>query len=420
MRLSRQQKRPYLALLFVLLGLLLFNQTANASNYLQGDTVESSETISNDIFLTGEDIVVAGTVEGDVFAVGNNITIDGIVEGSLFTIGQNITLNGQVDGSVYAAGVTFTLGEDAEIGRSLYYVGVHLGLKQGSSIGQDLNGFMLSARLTGSVGRDIKASIGILDLIQFFLNTTDEEFEGIMVPSNPIVTIDSGETAVTTKSNATKVPANSSALTLQQQEAQADKTANPLNDQLLRLLTQYVSLLIVGSILGWLFPKQLDAWSSQVRKRPVHATGNGFIGYIVGFAATFFLIALMFAIGIGLFKLNLNELAIITWGIGFSSIGLGFSLFIALITYVSKIIVFYVVATMIFAKVIPSANNRRVWPLMLGPLLFVLIRAIPYLGWVVALIVTWMGIGAVWMAYQAQQNANATTAVSQPTEEVKE
>ncbi len=412
MSVSCQKSRPYLAILFVLFTLLLFNQTANAANYLQGDTVQSSETISNNIFLSGEDIRVEGTVEGDVFAVGNNITIDGTVEGSLFTIGQNIAVNGQVDGSVYAAGVTFALDEEAQIGRSLYYVGVHLGMKKGSTIGWDLNGFLLSARITGSVGRDIKASIGILDLIQFFLNTTDEEFESILVPENMVVTGDDADTAVSTKSSPTKVPTNSSALTRQQQEERANQAANAFNEQLTAILIQYVSLLIVGAILIWLFPKQLDAWGFHVRDLPVHATGNGFIGYIVGFAATFFLIVFMFAIGIGLFRLNLDQLATISWGIGFSGIGLGFFLFIALITYVSKLIVSFVAATMIFEKILPAATHRRIWPMMLGPLLFVLIRAIPYFGWVVGLIVTWMGIGAVWMAYKAGKNKEeAVTAV---------
>jgi len=410
MGVSRQQLRPYLAILFVLFGLLLFNQTANAGNYLQGDTVQSSETISNDIFLNGENIVVAGTVEGDVFAVGNNITIDGTVEGSLFTIGQNIVINGRVDGSVYTAGVTFALGEDAEIGRSLYFIGVHLGLKNGSSIGRNLSGFLLSARITGSVGGEIKASIGILDLIQFFLNTSDEEFDSILVPENPFITTGTNNTGVSAKSGSTKIATNSTQKTLQQQELPDN---NRLNDQLLALLTQYVSLLIVGSILGWLFPKKLDAWSFQVRSRPLPATGHGFVGYIIGFAATFFLIALMFATGIGLFKINLDNLALLSWGIGFSSIGLGFSLFIALIAYVSKIIVSCVAATMLLEKVLPNAANRRIWPLTLGLLLFVLIRAIPYFGWVVGLIVTWMGIGAVWIAYQASRTETVTAVVTE-------
>ncbi len=412
MNVSRQKLRPYLAALFVFLALIIFNSTVNAANYLQGDTVQSSETISNNVFLSGEDIQVAGTVEGDVFAIGNNITIDGTIEGSLFAIGQNITINGQVDGTVYAVSVTFTLGEAAAIGHSLYFVGVHLGLLDGSSIGWDLNGFMLSARLVGSVNRDFRASIGLLDLFQFFLNTTDDEFEGVLVPQETFAASAIGrEKAVSAKSRPTKIPANSSALTLQQQEPQTNPTTNEI---LLAMLTQFVSLLIVGTILIWLFPRQFDGWRLQARNRPIHAVGNGFVGYIVGFAATFFLIALMVAIGIGLFKVSLDELALISWGVGFSSIGLGFSLFVMLVAYVSKLIVFSVAATMLFEKILPGAAHRRLWSVLLGSLLFVLLRAVPYLGWAVAFITTCIGIGAVWMAYQARQNRETvavTTAV---------
>ena len=415
-----KNKRPFVVLIALLVGLFLFNQNVKADNYLQGDTVESSETISNDIFLNGEEIRLEGVVEGDVFAIGNNIVIDGTVEGSLFTIGQNITVNGAVDGSVYGAGVTFTLGEDAQIGRSMYWVGVHLGLKNGSEIGWDLNGFMMSARLIGSVGRDIKASIGILDLIQFFLNTTDDEFEGVLAPEKTVVAGNEVDTAVSSSTKETiptKMPDSLHASqTLQQQEdAQA---SNATQEQLMAMLTLYVTLLIIAAILGWLFPKQLDAWAFQLRDRPIHAAGNGFIGYFMGFISIFFLIALLIAIGLGLFRINLNDLAWLSWGIGFSTIGLGFSLFLALIAYVSKIIVFYTAGTMIFEKVFPAGNSRRAFPLILGLLLYVLLRAIPYFGWALAMIVTWMGIGAVWMAYQAGKQENGTpTAPASPEPE---
>ncbi len=407
---TQRRLRPLFALLTVLLGLFLFNQNVQAAPILQGDTVQNDETINNDVFLNGENIVVDGAIEGDLFAVGNNITINGTVEGSVVAIGQNITVNGKVDGSVYATGVTFTLGEDARIRRSLYWIGVHLGLKKGSEIEWDLNGFMLSARLAGRVGRDIKASIGILDLIQFFLNTTDSEFEGVLLPeNNQLVTIPT-ENSVVSKDDltATKLPAATNTTQTAQQQA-ANATGQ---EMLITMLTQYVSLLIVAGILAWLFPKKLDAWSNQARRFPLLATGQGFMGYFVGFIATFFLITFVFALGLGLFKFNLNELAMLTYGIGFSSIALGFSLFIALIAFVSKVIVAYVVGTMILEKLLPAATRRRVFPLLLGLIIFVLLRAIPYFGWITTLIVTWMGMATVWMSWQA--NRNGDTAVSIP------
>lgn len=414
MDMKEKSLRPFILFLALLSALFLFTQSVKADNYLQGDTVASSETISNDIFLNGEEIQLEGTVEGDVFAIGNNIIIDGTIEGSLFTIGQNITVNGAVDGSVYGAGVTFTLGEDAQIGRSMYWVGVHLGLKNGSQIEWDLNGFMLSARLIGSVGRDIKASIGILDLIQFFLNTSDDEFEGVLVPEKRFVMRVNGETAVVGKETApTKRPESIHASqTLQQQEE--DLASNQTQEQITAILTLFASLLIISGILALLFPKPLDAWAYQLRNRPVHAAGHGFIGYFMGFISIFFLIALLIAIGLGLFRLNLNDLAWLSWGIGFSTIGLGFSLFLALIAYVSKIIVAYVAGKMILEKILPSANKRRAFPLILGLLLYVLLRTIPYFGWAAGLIITWMGIGAVWMAYQAGK-INGGNQITPPT-----
>jgi hypothetical protein len=74
----------------------------------------------------------------------------------------------------------------------------------------------------------------------------------------------------------------------------------------------------------------------------------------------------------------------------------GLGLFIAI---GSKIIVVYVAATWLFGMFI---QRRSFWvnllALLAGTIVYALLRAIPYAGWIIDLLVTSAGMGAAWLA----------------------
>jgi hypothetical protein len=47
-----------------------------------------------------------------------------------------------------------------------------------------------------------------------------------------------------------------------------------------------------------------------------------------------------------------------------------------------------------------SPNMRKPWPLLLGLFIYVLLCGIPYLGWAISLIATFLGLGAIWLTFQ--------------------
>lgn len=381
-------------------ALIIFIGPANAEEIYQGDTVPAGTTIENDVILNGTDILVAGNISGDLLAVGNNITIDGNVGGSAILIGQNITLNGQVSGSVYTLSVSLELGEASLIDRSLYYAGVQFASKQGSKISWDMNGVMLSARLGGSVGRDTKAMIGILEIVRFFMDTRTG-FTAVPTTSPAVVQL-----APETKSS--KLILNTTTGRTHQAKTipaavparQTEEASSPAANWAIELLRQLVMFLIVGGIMAWLWPNLLNDWAGVVPQRPLPALGNGIVFYIVGFIASLFFVFLVLAAGLGLFRIQLGELAWITWGIGFSGVGLGFWLLIVLVSFGSKVIVSYTGGLLIFERVFPQAAGRKVWPMLAGLVIYLLVMGIPYLGWIISMLVTWLGMGAVLIVYR--------------------
>ncbi len=418
--LNRYRLRPLLVLFVAAIALFSLTGSANAEEIYQGDTIPAGTTVENDVILSGDDIAVAGDVDGDLFAFGSNITIDGDVNGSIYAIGQNIAVNGSVDGSVYSLALSLALGGESLIENNLYYVGVQFASGKGSQIGRDMNGAMLSARLGGGVGRDTKAIIGLLELIRFAMDMQKgfPAFSSVngtpatlladrLAAGAPFSFMASGAAGeVSSAIPASDVAAHSPtpvhgrlAKTVRlsptaQNVGEQTAVANPLADAGIELLRRLVMFLIVGGLLAWLRPDALDEWAGEARRRPLSSLGNGFVFYFVGFVALLFMLFLALAVGLALFRIQLGELAWVFWGISFSGIGLGFWLFLALLVFVSKVIVAYLGGLFLLEKIYPQAADHKIWPLLSGLLVYLILVALPYLGWFISLLVTWLGMGA--------------------------
>jgi hypothetical protein len=123
------------------------------------------------------------------------------------------------------------------------------------------------------------------------------------------------------------------------------------------------------------------------------------VGIITGPIGFILLQGLVLAIGIGLAILTLRGLAVTSFLLGMSSTWLLFSLFLIVILYISKVIVSYVGGYLILDRLFPRANQHRFWPLLLGLVIFVLLRSIPFLGWAIGFLVTIIGLGAFLLAF---------------------
>jgi hypothetical protein len=65
--------------------------------------------------------------------------------------------------------------------------------------------------------------------------------------------------------------------------------------------------------------------------------------------------------------------------------------------YVAKVIVSFLGGRLILARLKPDWAEGRAWPLVVGIVLFVIITAIPILGWLINLVVVLLGLGALWL-----------------------
>ena len=396
--LRNRRLRLVTVMLLVMVGLFAVAGSAQAQGLATGETVPEGQVIDNDAFLSGDNVVIDGTVDGDVLAVGRRVTVNGEVTGSLIAIAELVNVNGKVDGSVYTAAATLEANESADVDNNLYFVGAQLNSDADSSIGRDLVAVALGTQLAGNVGRTLKLVSGPLAILQWIFDLFNIETGFQLLPSSAsALAPESGALAVAWIPEPGQ---NWTALTssVHFQGEDATSNAQKTGEWFLIRLRQLVQFLIVGGLVSWLLPNNFERWSVTLRRRSVASGVYGFVSFVTGFAGVFLLLVLVLVIGIGLAVLTLRGLALATWGLGFSATFLLFSTFLMFVLFISKVIVSYVAGLLILERIVPRAASHRIWPMLLGLIIYVLLRAIPYFGLGLGFLVTVFGLGAAAIA----------------------
>ena len=391
--------RMALALAIIVVALFAVPQAAQAQWIVRGDTIPAGEVIENDVILTGTNVTVNGTVNGDVVAVGSSVSINGTTTGSLVVAGREVSLNGEVGGSVYVAGRTLRLGPASQIDHNVHFGGVLLDSAQGSKIGRDLVAASVRASIGSEIGRGLNAIIALLSFHGKIGFSPQEGSAGELgfwqpgtgEPSESLLFVGLGGQKVAGYAAPMRIP-------LFQQSGESGGVGVP--EWFVARLGELVALLLVGALAVWLLPSWLDRSAGSLRGRPLAATGYGVLAAIIfvnGIGIALLLAAMLVGVGLWLGSVTLWELAFLFWGIGFSLLVLAGSLFALAVFYGSKVIVAYLVGFLILKRLAPRAAAHRIVALLLGLAIYMLLRAIPHLGWVIEIVAIILGLGAIWL-----------------------
>ncbi len=168
-------------------------------------------------------------------------------------------------------------------------------------------------------------------------------------------------------------------------------------------LRELLTLLIFGLLAIWLFPKQLNRSVDRLRTSPGKSTGVGLVVVIVGYISVILLALVVIGLFIFFLFIQFNGLGWVVFNVGLSVWGLILAIFNLFVSYISKLIVAFLIGKFILDSILPKAKKHNIWPLLLGVLLYVLIRSIPWLGWVFGVAATLMGLGAIWLAFRERR-----------------
>jgi cytoskeletal protein CcmA (bactofilin family) len=389
-----------------------------------GDNVNipAGETVNDDLYVGAQNFTLDGTVNGDVVAAGAIITINGTVEGDVIAAGQAVIINGTVRDNIRMAGGTLLIGENAKIGGDVVSAGGSLEFRQGSTIGRDLVFFGGQALLAGDITRNVETAGGAVEIrgqIGGNVNAQvgDAENAGpgpsIYMPNSPIplpsvqpgLKIDPaakiGGKLTYTSSKELNIPAGIVAGSISRiapqvvtikEPTQAEKLMTGTLDAIRRMIT----LILFGLLLGWLFPAFMKSTAERIRTAPLPALGWG----LVSWAAFFFaLLMLMVAIVIGALFFGVLTLGSISGTIVVLGLLATFLLtigFVLAVSFVAQIIVSTLGGKLLLERVKPEWADHKVWPLVIGVVIFAALAALPVLGWLVNLVVGLLGLGTLW------------------------
>lgn len=438
---SRKWIIPSAIFVLVFILAMFFVPAATAGEIRSGGTIEikQGETVPDDLYVFAETILVNGTIQGDLIGSFSKLVIGptGVVEGDLLGAGQLLEIQGSLMDDARVAGAAIVLGETARIGDDLMAAAYSLETGAGSMVGGSLTFAGFQALLAGDVEEDLDFVGNSLSLQG---NVSGDAFvevaeEGVSLPINPFMFIPNMPSVPSVPSGLTiandasiggslvyqapqeaSIPAGTvgGEVEFTQQVApvktpapaievrpQPDTTARAI-DRLVwsvvnwgrRLFSNLMSLLIVGLLLAWLFPRVLSNSGETLKTRPWHSLGvgvlTGLIFWLVMPVFAFILFGIVLLLGLfsvgGLFTTAFLTMILILLALSLA--------FLLSAGFISKLVISYVLGNLILGAFKSPSAEHRFWPWLLGLLIFVFLRSIPFVGWIVNLLAVLFGLGA--------------------------
>jgi cytoskeletal protein CcmA (bactofilin family) len=419
-------------------GIIEADEVINDDLFMSYETVRIDGIVRGNLFVTAETIIINGTVDGDVLVAGNTAKIDGEVGGSVAFAGAELQLNAPVGGSLYSIGGHVEIQESAAVAYNALFNGFGLEMQPGSSVGRDVGIGAQQAVLRGEIGRHLDAEAGALEIsgriggdVTADVAPPGEDAPSFMLPYLPPAIpsglrvsegaeIEGSLTYVSEVEQADAIDAAPGGGVIYRQP-DPEETAVGLGAHIgrwvMKRLQELVTLLVLGGLAIWRVPTLLDQLAEKARAKPLPVTGWGLVtitgGYLGGLLAALFL----FVIWILLSVVTLGGLARSILGIGGSGLGLVLAILTLLVVYGSKVVIAYLAGRALIAGVASQYADRRGWALIVGVLIYVLIRSIPVLGWLAGALATLAGFGAMWLVFKDWRSSQTTNVVGAPEAE---
>ncbi len=419
-------------------GIIEADEVIDDDLFMSYETVRIDGIVRGNLFVTAETIIINGTVDGDVLVAGNTAKIDGEVGGSVAFAGAELQLNAPVGGSLYSVGGHVEIQESAAVAYNALFNGFGLEMQPGSSVGRDVGIGAQQAVLRGEIGRHLDAEVGALEIsgriggdVTAEVEAPGEEPPPFVLPYLPPAIpsglrvseraeIDGSLTYVSAEEQADAIDTDPGGGVIYRQPDPEETMVGAraqVGRWVMKRLQELVTLLVLGGLTVWRLPALLDQLAEKARAKPLPVTGWGLVtitgGYLGGLLAALFLLVVWILLSV----VTLGGLARSILGIGGSGLGLLLAILTLLVAYGSKVVITYLTGRMIIRGIASQYTDRRGWALVVGVVIYVLIRSIPVLGWLVGALATLAGFGAMWLVFRDWRSGQTTTLVRAPEPE---
>lgn len=331
--------------------------------FAAGSTITVDGKVTGDVICAGQSININGTVEGDVICAGQSININGAVAGSARLAGDNVNINGQVAKNVMAFGAGVYLGKEAQVGWDMLVGGAAVEIR--GKIGRDLYGGGANAVISGEIAKDVRLKLD-----------NKKQAAALTIADGAVI---NGNVAYTDKNEASV--------------AQGAKIAGEITHNLPKItmnkkqkvltwawgvVYSIFSAMVIGMVL-------INLWRDEINKLTDKILEKA--GASIGWGAVIMLLTPIIAV-ILLITLIGIPLALILMGVYLIALFLG------------KILIGIMIGRGLLGKFWPKQNPEHsglLWAMIIGIAAVWIICSLPYIGWLFCLVVSWWGLGGIWL-----------------------
>jgi len=356
-------------LLLPILAVLLtaiFPFSIYAAQFEKGDYIlETESMVEEDLYVTGDNVMIKGVVDGDLVIFGQNVTVDGTVTGDMYVFGNTVSIAGSIYGNVFAFGSNVSI--KGTLGQNIYVGSMMVDID--ANVGKDLNVASGTTKIVGSIGDDVRVATGQL--------SSDATVTGdFLVSSESINIVEekiAGELVVSTKES---------------RVAQTPKfefrSGDFLGFNLGLAMVSFVGMYIVGLLLIYAAPVKTLAIEKKITTSWEELLKSLGIGLVILFAIPLplFILALTLVGAPLAFLITAILIFLVTFGTLWTEAAVGHKV-------------------LSLAKL---KDNSRFLSLLVGRLITVIIKLIPFVGTLYSLTLSMVTVGAVArMKYDAFQ-----------------
>jgi hypothetical protein len=430
-------------LILVIVLTLGFVGTAQAGESISDyhAIVDENTVIDDDLFISGNTVEMNGKVNGDLFVSGERVYINGTVSGNLIASGAIVELNGVVMGSVFGAGYSIEFGPAADLHGSIYTAGFNIETKNGSLVGRSLYAAGYQVILNSEIVRDVAAACGSFTLdgtVGGDVKVELDEIENMQGPDGPpripsnihvpdyiraveimnpgIEISDSakigGELDYNRETFYIETPdvPDTTSITFHPERVAHYRTWQRVRER----VGEFVALVIIGIFIIRYQKNNVEKVMAQFRENPFFS-GLWGIAVILLFPLAFILTLIV--LGVAVFVIWAITLGVLSpTAMQFTILFLGSVILVFgfTISFVSKAIFAYLVGNLLLSQVAPKAlegQGGTYWTILVGALLYELIRWIPILGIILAAAVILVGVGAIFNAFRYRRQPAQSEAI---------
>lgn len=329
-------------------------------HFAAGNIIRTAEHIDGDLFAAGYKVDVQETVTGDIFAAGQDIIIDEAVSGDVRVAGNSITIDAPVSGSVMAFGSTVVLTENAIIDGHVTIAAA-------------------SVEVMGTVKKQAVIGGAFVELYGTFEGPVEIEAENTYIKEGAIV-------ATTVSVRGPNEPQvedgvqGTESITYEFVDYDELQSNNEFDfgglfaGSLFFAFMKFIAFLVLGAVILLLFPTA----TTVVAERMETDWQNSLLG--------------------GLLVLILTPIIAVLIGITIIGLPLMGTIFMvyALVAMLASIYVSIVIGKRLFSTSEEHTNIQKVLHFGFGLLLLSIVTMIPFIGWLISLLATAWGMGALW------------------------